>query len=757
MCYRAKSRRQWFDQVAKPYPVDIKTKLMTNIRRTFFAAATALMALAGCDQKAEESESTSVASEQPAVVAPAVEAAPLVDSERIVKADANPGEWLTHGRTYDEQRFSPLTQITDKNVSELGLAWYADLPTRRGIETTPLMANGKLYVTGSWSHVYTYNAKSGELLWHYDPKVPKDYSIHACCDVVNRGAALWGDKVYVGSLDGRLIALDRDTGEVAWEVDTRINTTDSYTITGAPRIVNGKVIIGNGGAEMSVRGYVTAYDAETGKQAWRFFTVPGNPADGFEDETQEWIATTWSGDWWNNGKGGGTAWDSFAFDPELNLLYIGVGNGASWNQKVRSPQGGDNLFVSSIVAVDADTGEYAWHYQTTPGDHWDYTASQHMILADIEMGGAQRKVLMQAPKNGFFYVLDRATGELLSARKYIPINWATHVDLETGRPVEAPGVRDSREGLPIVPGPSGGHNWHPMSFNPDTGYVYIPAKIDSGVYVDDFSATTRDTVWNLNFSIEKIVGMPDELSLQERAAAALDGSQALLLAIDPATSEEVWRKSRGFYSGSGLLTTAGNLLFQGDLDNAFSAFAADTGKELWSDAVQGGVMASPITYTVDGEQYVAVVQGWGGETGLPFGAYSGPLNMINISRVLVYKLGGQAQLPVIEVVEQQMPAHELSPASDEQVAQGRELYNLYCAVCHGGNAVSGGLVPDLRYRIKDIAAAWQAIVIDGGLRTNGMPAWEDYMVREEADAIKSYVIHEATLGLKRGEKRIVRK
>lgn len=679
-----------------------------------------------------------------------------VTAERIKAADSTPGEWLTHGRTYGEQRFSPLDQINADNVEELGLAWYAELPTDRGIETTPLMADGKLFATASWGHVLAYDAKTGEELWHFDPKVPKDYGVHACCDVVNRGAALWGDNVYAASIDGHLRALDRDTGEVVWDVDTRINTTDSYTVTGAPRIVNGKVVIGNGGAEMSVRGYVTAYDAVTGEQAWRFYTVPGNPADGFEDETQERIAATWTGKWWENGKGGGTAWDSFAFDPELNLLYIGVGNGASWNQKIRSPEGGDNLFISSIVAVDADTGDYAWHYQTTPGDNWDYTATQHMILAELPINGEDRKVLMQAPKNGFFYVIDRATGELLSADKYMPVTWATHVDMETGRPVEAPGMRDGTSDTMVSPGPSGAHNWHPMTYSPDTGLVYIPAKSSASIYADDFHTLERDSVWQLNFNAGLMVSLPDEVPASARAAIGKDALAAELIAWDPIKGEAVWKKPRGYYSGSGLLSTHGNLLFQGDLTGTFSAFAADSGDELWSYPVQGGVMASPITYTIDGEQYVAVAQGWGGETGLPFGAVSGPQNMINISRLMVFKLGASQELPKVPVLEQPLLADGVEVASSEFVEAGRELYNLYCVVCHGGNAISGGLIPDLRYRIAEIEPAWQAIVIEGGLAANGMPAWKEYLTADEADLIKEYVKHEAVLGAKRGERRLVR-
>ncbi len=720
----------------------------------FFSYALLLVFLAmGCSDSSSPAEDAGSAAHNEPSSSPSSGA---VDGARIIAADATPGEWLSTGRTYSEQRFSPLTEIDDANVGELGLAWYSDLPTRRGIETTPVMVDGKLILTASWGHVFAYDAKTGESLWHFDPQVEKDYSRHACCDVVNRGAALWGKNVYAASIDGRLRALDRETGKVVWEVDTRLNDTDSYTVTGAPRVVNGKVIIGNGGAEMSVRGYVTAYDAETGKEIWRFFTVPGNPADGFEDATQEMIAKTWNGEWWKNGKGGGTAWDSFAFDPELNLLYIGVGNAASWNQKIRSPGGGDNLFVSSILAVDADTGAYAWHYQTTPGDHWDYTATQHMILAELTIDGVERSVIMQAPKNGFFYVVDRKTGELLAADKYMPVTWATHVDLATGRPVEAPGVRDTETDQMIVPGPSGAHNWHPMSFNPKTGYVYIPAKVSSGVYNDDMVTNRRKTIWTMNFAVEKMIGVPDEMTSAERAELGTALASGVLIAWDPVAKKPVWKIDRGFYSGSGLLSTAGNLVFQGDLSGKFSAFTADKGDEVWKYSTQGGIMASPITYEVDGEQYVAVVQGWGGEASLPFGAVSGPLNLVNISRVLVFKRGASGELPVIETKEQILPAHTLAAALEADVQGGREVYNSYCAVCHGGNAISGGIVPDLRYRIADLDGAWQSIVYEGALAANGMAGWKEFLTPAEVDQVKAYVAHEARLGHERGERRMVR-
>ncbi|HSG61711.1 MAG TPA: PQQ-dependent dehydrogenase, methanol/ethanol family [Pseudomonadales bacterium] len=664
------------------------------------------------------------------------------------------GEWPSIGRTYDEQRHSPLNAINTDNVANMGLAWYADLPTKRGVEATPLMVNGKLFLSLPWGQAMAFDAKTGETLWHFDPQVDKAYSRYACCDVVNRGMALWGNNAYVGSIDGRLHAIDQNTGKTVWEVDTKI-ANHTYTITGAPRVVNGLVIIGNGGAEMGARGYVTAYDAATGEQKWRFFTVPGNPADGFESPALEMAAKTWNGEWWKHG-GGGTAWDAFAFDPETDLLYIGVGNGSTWNQKIRSPEGGDNLFVSSIVAVKADTGEYVWHYQTTPGDHWDYTATQHLILADMEVKGEQRKIIMQAPKNGFFYVLDRVTGELLSADNYMPITWATHVDMETGRPVENPLARASSADFQVVPGPSGAHNWHPMTYNPDTGLTYIPAMANSALYIDDHRITDRKVVWNIHYNAEAVVFLPDEVPFEQRAPIADMVAKAYLIARDPKTNKEVWRIPQGFYSSGGLLSTAGNLLFQGDLDGAFRAYNATTGDELWNYPTQGGIMAAPMTYELDGEQYVAVAQGWGGESGLPFGVISGPKNMFNISRLMVFKVDAKGELPVIPSREEVLADVDLPHGTAESVAEGKLLYGQYCVFCHGGNAVSAGLIPDLRYGLANTYAAWEVIVHKGGLGANGMPGWEDFMSLEETMAIRDYVRHETKLGAERGEKRIVR-
>ena len=356
-----------------------------------------------------------------------------IDDRYLKESDRHPGDWASYGLNYAEDRYSPLKEINKENIGQLNLSWALDLGTKRGIEATPLVVDGIMFLTSNWSMVHAINARTGELIWTFDPEVPRTYGEFLCCDVVNRGVALYKGKVYVGTLDGRLIAIDAATGKKVWEVLT-VDQSKHYSITGAPRVINGKVIIGNGGAEFGVRGYITAYDALTGEQEWRFYTVPGDPSKPFESKALEMAVKTWSGEWWKYG-GGGTAWDAMAFDPELNLLYVGTGNGSPWNRFRRSEGKGDNLFLSSILAINPDNGELAWHYQTTPGDHWDYTATQPMILADIEIDGKTRKVLMQAPKNGFFYVLDRTNGQFISAEKYTYINWATGVDPNTGRPV----------------------------------------------------------------------------------------------------------------------------------------------------------------------------------------------------------------------------------------------------------------------------------------------------------------------------------
>ena len=660
-----------------------------------------------------------------------------VTAGRIIDADREPGNWLSHGRTYDEQRFSPLSQINDGNVGSLGLEWHFDIDTNRAMEATPLIADGVMYVTSPWSIVHALNAVTGELLWRYDPETPRSWGAYACCDVPNRGAALWDDKVYVATFDGYLVAIDAQSGEEVWKTDT-INRTAPYTITGAPRVVNGKVIIGNGGAEYGVRGYVTAYDAATGDQAWRTYTVPGNPADGFESDAMRQAAKTWTGEWWKFG-GGGTAWDAFAYDPELNLLYVGVGNGSPWNREVRSPGGGDNLFLASILALDADTGEYAWHYQTTPGETWDYTATQHIILADLQIDGENRKVLMQAPKNGFFYVIDRANGELISAEPYIPLNWATHVDPDSGRPVEVPGARYEKAHHIIFPGAWGGHNWHPMTYSPQTGLVYIPVIGSSEAFATPDDFTFFDSHLNTAIDWNTVADVP------EGEIAAEPSVLARVSAWDPVRQEEVFRIDSGGGWNAGLLSTAGNLIFQGDSNGEFAAFRADDGTALWSAHAGTGIQAAPITFEVDGEQYVSVVGGWGGSLGA-FAGDPGPSpDREAIGRVLTYKLGSGETLPAPAVVEYKLPDIADTAAAPEVIDHGRVLFLDRCSWCHGYNTVGNGSFPDLRYTNAATHSIWNEIVLDGAYLGKGMPSFAGVLTEDDAEAIRAYVIRQGRL------------
>ncbi len=681
-------------------------------------------------------------SREPAAAGLAATGPAAVNAVRLTAADAEPGQWMSHGRTYGEQRFSPLGQIATGTVGKLGLAWFADLDTRRGQEATPLVVDGVLYVSTAWSKVKAYDAATGKALWAYDPEVPGEWAVHACCDVVNRGVAGWEGKVFVGSLDGRLIALDAATGRELWDVNT-IDRTKPYTITGAPRVVKGKVLIGNGGAEFGVRGYVSAYDAATGKLEWRFYTVPGNPADGFESPILKTAAETWSGEWWSLG-GGGTVWDSMAYDPELDLLYVGVGNGSPWNHLIRSQGKGDNLFLASIVALDPDDGSYVWHYQTTPGETWDHTATQQIIVADLRLDGQVRRVVMQAPKNGFFYVLDAKTGTLISAEKFTDISWATHVDMKTGRPVETPNARFYRTGRPFLSlqPPNGAHTWHSMSFSPETGLVYIPIHGENFTYSRDADFTPRSLAMNLGIG-------PNFIAI-EAAEETLASARGQLIAWDPVRQREVWRVEREGPANGGALSTAGGLVFQGTGTGEFVALDARSGTRLWSARTQTGVIAAPISYTVDGVQYVAVMVGTGGSWGM-FGTETTAKgnNLPNISRFLVYALGGTSELPPAPP----RPTLQLAPppatATRATVARGEATYGAYCGRCHGfEGAVNFGILPDLRYSaMLRSREAWAAVVREGLLTATGMASFAPVLDAEEADAIRAYVIAQAHAAL----------
>ena len=667
-----------------------------------------------------------------------------VNGDRIANADREPGNWMSHGRTYNEQRFSPLQTINDKNVAQLGLAWSYDLDTRRGQEATPLVVDGVMYFTTAWSKVVSLDAASGARLWEYDPKVPPEWAVNACCDVVNRGVAAWKGKVFVGTLDGRLIALDAATGKPIWETLT-IDPKVRYTITGAPRVVKGKVIIGNGGAEMGVRGYVSAYDTETGKLVWRFYTVPGDPSKPFESPVLKRAAETWSGEWWKNG-GGGTVWDSMAYDPQLDLLYIGSGNADPWARKIRNAQVEDNLLASSIIALRPDTGEYAWHYQENPGDEWDYDSAEQIILADLRIDGQLRQVLLHAPKNGFFYVLDRATGKLLSAKPFARVSWATGIDLRTGRPIESTEAQYEASNKPLVvsPGPGGAHTWQPASYSPATGLVYFPVMEAGFAYKSNKQFSHKALAFNTGTD-PVAAGMPLEPNVKKAILGSIKGH---LTAWDPVQQMEVWRADRPGPWNGGALSTAGNLVFEGTGSGQFEAFRANTGEKMWSASTQSGITAGPISYTVNGEQYVAILAGWGGVMPLAAGEVarqSPPMN--NMPRMLAFKLGGKASLPAAPEFKPRALTPPRATASPATVKDGEELYQQYCSNCHGDVAVSGGVLPDLRYSGTLANQQWFRIVRDGILKPYGMVGFSTELSRQDTEAIRAYVIFRANQSL----------
>jgi len=670
-----------------------------------------------------------------------------ITDARIQNANAEPGLWLAHGRDYSEQRHSPLTRITRSNVRQLGLAWSFDMYATRALEATPIVVDGIMYMTGPWSVVYAVNAASGEEIWSFDPEVPGAWAAKACCDVVNRGVAVYEGAVYVATLDGRLVALNAQTGELIWDVNT-IDRNRDYTITAAPRVARGLVFIGNGGAEYGVRGYVSAYDAKSGELVWRFYTVPGDPSKPFESPEMEMAAKTWKGgEWWKIG-GGGTAWHSMVYDPDTDSLFIGVGNGSPWTRAIRSPGGGDNLFLSSIVALNAETGDMKWYYQTTPGDTWDYTATQDIILADLEVDGRERKVLMQAPKNGFFYVLDRTNGELLRAHPYVAVNWASHVDMRTGRPVERADQEWNKAGESrlILPGPLGGHNWQAMSFNPQTGLAYIPAIEAPFIYdLDaDFKATGSykrvEGGWNTGIEFGRL------LISAESHPGALDPPKGYIKAFDPISGREAWAHEHGTHWNGGTLSTASGLVFQGNGDGYFTAYDARSGEILWSVNTYTSIISSPITYEIDGVQYVAIQVGSGGAALLSEGdrAAPGSARYGNQGVLHVFRLNGGGEIVRPEPRNQAIPMPpttlEAFGATPERIGRGMENYMEACAVCHGIAVLGGSALPDLRKMSPQSHRLFQDIVLNGILAERGMVGFANRFSAEDVDNIYAFVL-----------------
>jgi quinohemoprotein ethanol dehydrogenase len=658
------------------------------------------------------------------------------NSSQPSKPAGDSANWLLHGRTPDEQRFSPLTQINEQTISNLGLLWSRELGTTRGLEATPLVVNGIIYTSGEWSMAYALDAKSGEILWTFDPKVFKARARTICCDVVNRGVAFHNGKVYLGTLDGRLIALDAKSGTPVWDITTA-DQSKPYAITGAPRIAKNLVLIGNAGSEFGVRGYLSAYDAETGKLVWRTFTVPGDPAKGFESKALEAAAKTWHGNYWVAG-GGGSPWDTIVYDPELDLVYTGTGNGTAWYRDLRSPGGGDNLYLASILALRATDGELVWHFQPTPGDNWDYDATQPLMLADLPIAGATRKVLMQASKNGFFYVLDRQTGQFLSAKPFVgKITWATGVDPQTGRPIESPSAYDGMNPVVVSPDPSGAHNWHPMAFDSATGLVYFPVREGStGLHAPDKGWKSNPSVVNIgnNFRYEgpvfgKLLAAPPPTGH--------------LIAWNPVEQRQAWRIDLPTVESGGVLATAGNLIFQGRADGLLCAYRATDGKKLWEFNAGTGIMAPPITYLVGGVQYVTVIVGWGGAAGLINIPGNGPFKP-GFGRILTFAIGANAKLEVPPFGHAGPPSPAIHmAATPATIHEGALLYGTYCWYCHGITAVAAGGIPDLRYASAETYQQFDSIVLGGIRATRGMPSFKDALKPAQVRAIQAYVLARA--------------
>ncbi|MEQ8557856.1 MAG: PQQ-dependent dehydrogenase, methanol/ethanol family [Henriciella sp.] len=726
---------------------------MTSMRLLATATLSALW-LAACGNSTEDTANTDTVSDEAQTEAPADAQAPAadVDGERLLNAAATPEEWLSYNGGYDEQRHSGLTSISKENISDLAPAWTYDLKTGRGIESTPVVVDGVMYLTSSWSVVYALDPVTGEELWVHDPEVDKAVGVKACCDVVNRGVAVYDGKLYLGVIDGRLQALDAETGDVIWSKVT-VDQSKPYTITGAPRIVKGNVLIGNGGAELGVRGYLSAYDAETGDLSWRFYTVP-NPnkePDGAASDAifAELANDTWGDDGaWTTDGGGGTVWDSIVYDVENDQVIFGVGNGSPWNADLRDPDGdGDNLFVSSIVAVDADTGEYNWHYQTTPRDNWDYTATQHIMLADLPVGedGETRRVAMQAPKNGFFYVIDAETGELISGEPFATINWAEGLD-EDGRPIENPEARNNDpatyNGFVQVPAPYGAHNWHPMAMNPDLGLVYIPVQELGQAYVTDPRFKSKPAKWNTGMDFS--AGMP--LRYPEGTVQALRAAtKGQLVAWDPVKQEARWSVDHPAAWNGGILSTESGMVFQGRLDGTFIAYDAATGEKLWSDQLNSGALSGPMTYEIDGEQYVTITTGWGHAFGLAAGFLFNDAVPPAVGKVITFKLGGEGTIPPLDTDLLVTPEPKTEVFGDEEMLQaGLVHYSRNCSVCHGMLGISSGVLPDLRWSSYTASEeAWKGVVLDGNLADNGMVSFSDVVTPEDAEAIRAYVVTQA--------------
>lgn len=687
-----------------------------------------------------------------------------VDSHRLDNIKREPQSWLTGGRDAQQSYFSPLQSINKGNVSRLGFAWQYETDVTTGFQATPIVVDGAMFTSGPNGTVYALDAPSGEQLWKFEPPADDRTVGRLMYGKANRGVAVWKGKIFVASFDGYLFALDARTGSVVWKADTINDRSRGYSITGAPYIAKNSVVVGNSGGELDARGYVTAYDTETGSQRWRFFTVPGDPKLGFEHPELKLAAKTWDpNSRWDVGLGG-TAWDGMAYDRKLNLLYVGTGNGVPHMRRIRSPSGGDNLFLACILALNADTGALVWHYQTTPGDNWDYTATAKMILADLRIDGKLRQVVMQAPKNGFFYVLDRATGELISAKPYVNVTWASHIDQRTGRPVETEQAEYYDQPKLVAPTTTGGHNWQPMAFNPHTGLVYIPAMEIPAA----FARSKNQFVYNkggYNHSTLTVVSpvsgpwSPQDgeareiLDRLDKRLLPAHAAQGFLRAWDPVRQRLAWEvdtsgewtdQTFAGWNGGGVMTTAGGLVFQGRGSGELKVYDADSGAVLHQVDVGTSIMAAPMTYSVGGEQYVAVMAGLGGALGRSHLPGTAAFKYGNRGRIVAFKLKGG---PVPHYPELDHSVKQLSEpplkrrGTYQQLETGARLFREHCSTCHLNNGGTG--IPDLRRMNAQTHAEFDDIVRKGTRSGRGMASFGGILSAGDSEALHSYLIDQA--------------
>ena len=710
-------------------------------------AATTMALLCACDHQSIPAQPQ---------MPPLLRNAANVTSERLVAGDAD--QWLTPGRDANGTYYSPLTDINAGNVAKLGFAWDYDLGTKRGQESTPLVIDGVMYATSNFGRVYALDATNGKELWTYDPHIDGQWARYACCDAVNRGLAAFEGKLYVAALDGWLHAIDARTGKQVWKVDTLIGRSPRmpYTLTGVPLLAGDLVIIGNSGADFAgARGYISAYDRRSGEFRWRFFTVPRNPSEGAQDQPQlnEAVKTWDPRHRWEEGSGG-TVWDGMAYDAALGLVYIGTANAAPYNMHFGGRHGGDELYAASIVAIHAQDGSMAWFYQTTPGDRWDFDSTEKLILADLDLAGKRRQVIMQAPKNGFYYVLDRATGELLSAQNFAYVNWSRGIDAKTGRPILDPRADYDRGPALVFPSENGAHSWQPMAFDPQLGVTFIPVMEAGNVLLEtsdrkaglvegQFTTPAFLTeLWDPT-GMRSLYGNVPSIAQLARGNKTNTASRGFLRAWSVAEHRILWEAQSATSWDGGVLATGSGLVFQGDANGNLNAYSADKGVRLASIALGSSMMAAPMTYRVGGTQYLAIVAGYGGGA-IILGASLDPASAAyrygNEGRIIVLKIGGPAPpLPVL-VSDPPLPDLPPRPTDTASVAAGEVLYNRFCLRCH---VMGRSVIPDLRRLTPAKHAMFDAIVRGGAYSAQGMARFDDVISRPEEQDLLAYLIDQA--------------